>query len=64
MKTPFLESFLLALDIIEQRYPRGVVVTTSSIPKFYSNGFDLQHNMETPNFNERFVAPLIKRLML
>jgi len=64
IKAPFLEAFLLTLDIIEQQYPRGVVITTSSIAKFYSNGFDLQHNIDTPNFQERFMAPLMKRLLL
>ncbi|TQS38038.1 hypothetical protein Golomagni_01465 [Golovinomyces magnicellulatus] len=47
---PFLKNLMLALDIIEFSYPHGVVVTTSGIPKFYSNGLDLKHARETPNF--------------
>ncbi|KFY43757.1 hypothetical protein V494_01825 [Pseudogymnoascus sp. VKM F-4513 (FW-928)] len=48
--TSFLEAFLLALDIIETRYPHGVVITTSGIPKFYSNGLDLDHAQSTPGY--------------
>ncbi len=31
-------------------YPPGVVVTTSGIAKFYSNGLDLEHVQSTPGF--------------
>ncbi|KAI9812720.1 MAG: hypothetical protein M1827_004476 [Pycnora praestabilis] len=46
----FCEAFLLALDILEYKHPRGVVITTSGIPKFYSNGLDLQLASSTPGF--------------
>jgi hypothetical protein len=52
MVTAFLEAFELALDIIEERFPKGVVVTTSGIPKFYSNGLDLEHAFRTEGFWE------------
>ncbi|KMU74982.1 enoyl-CoA hydratase/isomerase [Coccidioides immitis RMSCC 3703] len=39
--TAFIDAFSLALDIIEEKYPIGVVVTTSKIPKFYSNGYPM-----------------------
>ncbi|KFY22199.1 hypothetical protein V493_06768 [Pseudogymnoascus sp. VKM F-4281 (FW-2241)] len=48
--TSFLEAFLIALDIIEVRYPHGVVITTSGITKFYSNGLDLDHALSTPGY--------------
>lgn len=58
---PFLKNLMLALDIIKFSYPHGVVVTTSGIPKFYSNGLDLKHARETPNFfPEGFYAVLQK----
>ncbi|KAL9600704.1 MAG: hypothetical protein Q9219_003034 [cf. Caloplaca sp. 3 TL-2023] len=38
----FCASFLTALDIIDKRHPQGVVVTTSAITKFYSNGLDYE----------------------
>ena len=46
----FIDALILALDIIEHRYPKGVVVTTSGIAKFYSNGLDLDLAMSTEGF--------------
>lgn len=63
LTTAFLEAFSLALDIIEERYPKGVVVTTSGIPKFYSNGLDLQHATETEGFWDNILHPLWRRLL-
>ena len=64
VKVPFIEAFHLALDILEFQYPKGVVITTSSLPKFYSNGFDLQHTVETPRFQDRYFLPLLRRLLM
>ncbi|MGH7966366.1 MAG: hypothetical protein ACRERD_31825, partial [Candidatus Binatia bacterium] len=51
LTTPFLRALLSALDVIEfGGYPPGVVVTTSGIPKFYSNGLDLSHATQTEGF--------------
>lgn len=50
LTTPVLKAFLNALDIIEFGYPHGVVATTSGIPKFYSNGLDLEHAVATEGF--------------
>ncbi|RKF64271.1 Enoyl-CoA delta isomerase 1, peroxisomal [Erysiphe neolycopersici] len=61
--TPFLKTFLLALDILEFSYPHGVVVTTSGIPKFYSNGLNLDHAKETPNFFPGIFFALFRRLL-
>lgn len=49
--TPFCKALLAALDVIEfGDYAPGVVITTSGIPKFYSNGLDLEHAIQTPGF--------------
>lgn len=48
--TTFCQSFLIALDIIEFQYPPGVLITTSGIAKFYSNGLDLDHAGSTKGF--------------
>lgn len=63
LTTEFNATFHLALDIIEERYPRGVVVTTSGIPKFYSNGLDLQHAVETKGFWSDSLWKLWRRLL-
>ncbi|KAE8453416.1 hypothetical protein EG329_010277 [Mollisiaceae sp. DMI_Dod_QoI] len=61
--TPFCQTFLLALDIIEFSYPRGVVITTSGIQKFYSNGLDLEHSSSTVGFFPNSLYALFKRLL-
>jgi enoyl-CoA hydratase/carnithine racemase len=50
LTTPFLQTLLTALDLLEFGYPSGAVLTTSGIPKFYSNGLDLAHARETEGF--------------
>ncbi|EGX87967.1 enoyl-CoA hydratase/isomerase [Cordyceps militaris CM01] len=46
LTTPFCKALLAALDVLEfGGYAPGVVVTTSSIAKNYSNGFDLEHTL-------------------
>lgn len=62
--TGFCQAFLLALDIIEFSYPPGVLVTTSGIPKFYSNGLDLDHVKATEGFWSNSLVPVFKRLLL
>ncbi|KAK7421560.1 hypothetical protein QQZ08_009905 [Neonectria magnoliae] len=47
---PVCRALLEALDIVEFGYPPGVVVTTSGIAKFYSNGLDLEHAVKTDGF--------------
>ena len=59
----FCKTFLLALDILEHRYPKGVVVTTSSITKFYSNGLDYESAIKTERFFEDNLYPLWRRLL-
>ncbi|ODA78116.1 hypothetical protein RJ55_06719 [Drechmeria coniospora] len=51
LTTPFCHALLSALDVIEfGGYKPGVVVTTSAIQKFYSNGLDLEHAINTDGF--------------
>ncbi|KKZ64118.1 hypothetical protein EMCG_01616 [[Emmonsia] crescens] len=59
----FCQAMLLALDIIQFKYPPGVVVTTSAIQKFYSNGLDLQKAVSTKGFFENHLFALFKRLL-
>ncbi|KAG5952461.1 hypothetical protein E4U53_000803 [Claviceps sorghi] len=55
LTTAFCRALLQALDTIEfGGYPPGVVVTTSGIPKFYSNGLDLEHAIATEGFWQLF----------
>ncbi|KAF3359668.1 hypothetical protein VDGD_07859 [Verticillium dahliae] len=50
LTTAFCRALLTALDIVEFSHPAGVLVTTSAITKFYSNGLDLDHAFTTPGF--------------
>jgi Delta3-Delta2-enoyl-CoA isomerase len=59
----FNHTFLVALDIIEHRLPRGVVITTSSITKFYSNGLDFENAIKDPTFFSSSLYPLWRRLI-
>lgn len=63
LRAPFCEALLLALDIIETRYPPGVVITTSGIDKFYSNGLDLEHASFTPHFFPDKLYALWRRIL-
>jgi Delta3-Delta2-enoyl-CoA isomerase len=61
--TAFCQSILLALDIIEFSHPPGVVVTTSAIGKFYSNGLDLDHASSTEGYWEQSLYKMFRRLL-
>lgn len=63
LTTEFSHAILLALDILETRHDPGVVITTSGIGKFYSNGLDLEHANSTPGFFKESLYALWKRLM-
>jgi Delta3-Delta2-enoyl-CoA isomerase len=63
LTSAFIDSFLLSLDIIEQKFPKGVVITTSGMPKFYSNGLDLEHVVNTPGFFANKMNKLGDRLL-
>lgn len=62
----FCQAFLVALDLIESKLPKGVVVTTSKIEKFYSNGLvlsDLGDAGRRSTFFARSLYPLLHRLI-
>jgi len=59
----FNNTLLLALEIIELRYPKGVVITTSSITKFYSNGLDFENAIKDPTFFSHSLGPLWRKLI-
>ncbi|KAI0398087.1 enoyl-CoA hydratase/isomerase [Xylariaceae sp. FL0594] len=59
----FCRALITALDIIEFGHAPGVVVTTSGITKFYSNGLDLGLAVSTPGFWEDSLYPLYKRFL-
>lgn len=63
LTTSFCNTFHLALDIIAHRYPRGLVITTSGIPKFYSNGLDYESAIKSKDFFPKVLYPLWKRLL-
>jgi len=63
MVTSFCQSLLLALDIIEFSHPPGVVVTTSAIGKFYSNGLDLVHANSTEGYWTDSLFKVFRRLL-
>lgn len=59
----FCTAMISALDIIELQHPTGVVVTTSAITKFYSNGLDLELAMKVEGFTEDSLYPLFHRFL-
>lgn len=63
MTTSFCQAFLLALDIVEFTLAPGVLVTTSAIPKFYSNGLDFEHAGKTEGFFPNCLYKLWGRLL-
>ncbi|KAK2062075.1 enoyl-CoA hydratase/isomerase [Colletotrichum caudatum] len=63
LTTPFCRALLAALDLVEFAHPAGVLVTTSALPKFYSNGLDLEHAKSTPGFWTDCLYRLYHRLL-
>ncbi|EED13263.1 enoyl-CoA hydratase/isomerase family protein [Talaromyces stipitatus ATCC 10500] len=59
----FLDAFTLSLDILEHQYPRGVLLTTSGIQKFFSNGLDLEKALSSPGFFENYLFRVFRRLL-
>jgi enoyl-CoA hydratase/carnithine racemase len=59
----FCQTLTLAFDIIAEKYPPGVVITTSGITKFYSNGLDLTHASFTPGFFPEALYALWRRIL-
>ncbi|KAH0386445.1 putative carnitinyl-CoA dehydratase, partial [Aureobasidium melanogenum] len=63
LTTSFCDAIHTALDILALKYPHGVVITTSGISKFYSNGLDLEHYNANPAFAKDSLFALWKRLL-
>jgi Delta3-Delta2-enoyl-CoA isomerase len=63
LTSAFNATFLLALDILEYRFPKGVVISTSSISKFYSNGLNYETVVKDPSFFRSSLYPLWRRLL-
>lgn len=59
----FNATFLLALDIIETQFKKGVVVSTSSITKFYSNGLNYEEAVKDSTFFRNSLYPMWRRLL-
>ncbi|KAI1411908.1 enoyl-CoA hydratase/isomerase family protein [Hypoxylon sp. FL1857] len=59
----FNTALMTALDVIEFGHPPGVVITTSAISKFYSNGLDLQLAISSPGFFENSLYQLFRRFL-
>jgi hypothetical protein len=53
---PFIDAFILSLKILEYNSGgKGVLIITSGISKFFSNGYDLEHTRSHDDFFERCV---------
>ncbi|KAG4032774.1 hypothetical protein MFRU_006g02380 [Monilinia fructicola] len=63
LTTTFCQTFLQALDILECSHPIGAICITSGIPKFFSNGLDLDHATTTAGFWAESLYALWKRLL-
>ncbi|KAM0716585.1 hypothetical protein Q7P37_008030 [Cladosporium fusiforme] len=63
LTTIFCDAIRLALDILQTNHPAGVVITTSAISKFYSNGLDLEHATSTPGFFSDVLYSLWHKLL-
>ena len=64
LTTASCTALLDALDLIEfGGYKPGVLVTTSGIAKFYSNGLDLEHALGTPGFLPNVLYKLFHRFL-
>ncbi|KXJ96293.1 enoyl-CoA hydratase/isomerase [Microdochium bolleyi] len=59
----FIAAMLTALDLVEARLSPGVLVTTSAIAKFYSNGLDLGLLSSVDRFFENHLYKLLSRLI-
>ena len=64
LTSAFCGALAAALDAVEiGPWPAGVLITTSAVPRFYSNGLDLDTAISTPGFFERELYPLWRRFL-
>lgn len=63
----FLSTYLAALTHLQHStspsYPPGLLLTTSPIQKFYSNGLDFDSAITDPEFKTRYLYPLWLKLL-
>lgn len=58
----FVEAFRYSLSKIEA-FPKGVVITASRIPEFYSNGISPHAPQDTLERHEEHLSPLLRQLL-
>lgn len=58
----FVEAFRYSLSKIEA-FPKGVVITASRIPEFYSNGISPHVSEDIPNRQDEHILPLLRQLL-
>lgn len=63
LTTPFCNALIAALTRIQHTQSPGVLLTTSALPKFYSNGLDLEHATTAPNFWSSALYALFRKLL-
>ena len=63
LTTPVCHALITALSTLQHTQPPGVVITTSSLPKFYSNGLDLTHATTAPNFWTSALYALFRKFL-
>lgn len=63
LTTPVCNALTRALTTLQHTQPPGVVVTTSALPKFFSNGLDLGHATSTPGFWNDALYALWRKLL-
>ena len=59
----FIRTLGFAFDIIEHKLPKGVVITTSGIGKFYSNGLDYESAIKTEGFFDKILYPFWRKIL-
>lgn len=65
MSKGFITAYMQALDFLEARDEGrlAVLVTTSAIDKFFSNGFELTPEIRNPRFHRDYFQKLLLRLL-
>ncbi|KAL2109067.1 hypothetical protein VUR80DRAFT_3013 [Thermomyces stellatus] len=64
LTTSFCTALVTALSRVQHTQPPGVLIATSSLPKFFSNGLDLAHTSSSaPAFWTSALYPLFRKLL-
>lgn len=59
----FIAAYLQALDYIRTQGEPRVLVTTSRLPKFFSNGLDFEAAISTPGFFDEYYYRLMRTIL-